>query len=121
MEKQLELFTSTWGVRNDVSHLINKLYDLIPLEGPVNNVNKNKSLEKFRKAQNVVHDIFNNGLMNRGYQLKVLGLKKYNLPFDQYSSNGELWMRANWDRIEEEVCEAFTPIIFAAAKEQGVQ
>ena len=90
MEKQLELFTSNWGVRNDVSHLIDKLHELIPLQGPVNNVNKNKSLEKFRKAQNVVHDIFNNGLMNRGRELKVLGLKMYDLPFDQYSSTGEL-------------------------------
>ena len=29
-------------------------------------------------------------------------------------------MRANWDRVNEVVEEAFTPIVMAAAKEQGV-
>ena len=27
MKKQLELFTSEWGVRNDVKHLIGKLHE----------------------------------------------------------------------------------------------
>ena len=120
MSEQLELFTSNWGVRNDVAHLQVQLEELIPLEGPVTNVNKNKALEKFRKAQNVVYDIFNNGLMNRGKQLKVLGLMRYDLALEEYR-NGECIMRANWDRVEEVVCEAFTPIIQAAAKEQGIQ
>mgnify|MGYP001474171351 CR=1 FL=1 len=80
MPKQLELFTSEWGVRNDVAHLIDPLNELIPMFGMVKNANKNKALEKFRKAQGVAYDIFNNGLINKGKSLKVLGLKRYDLP-----------------------------------------
>ena len=84
MKKQLELFTSEWGVRNDVKHLVDELNELLPAMGMVKNANKNKYLEKFRKAQNVTYDIFNNGLCNRGRELKVLGLKKYDLPLPEY-------------------------------------
>ena len=52
--------------------VIEALDDMIPAMGSVKNINKNRCLERFRTAQNVVHDIFNNGLMNRGKQLKVL-------------------------------------------------
>ena len=57
MEKQLELFTGEWGVRNDVKHLVDPLNDLLPPMGMVKNANKNRCLEKFRKAQNVTYDI----------------------------------------------------------------
>lgn len=119
MEIQLELFTSEWGVRNDLAHYIDPLNDLIPVFGMVKNANKNKALEKFRKAQAVTYDIFNNGLINRGKSLKVLGLKMYELPLEEYRG-GELVMRANWDRIESIVSEALAPIIVRAAKEQGI-
>mgnify|MGYP001245448178 CR=1 FL=1 len=119
MEIQLELFTSEWGVRNDLAHYIDPLNDLIPVFGMVKNANKNKALEKFRKAQAVTYDIFNNGLINRGKSLKVLGLKMYELPLEEYRG-GELVMRANWDRIESIVSEALAPIIVRAVKEQGI-
>tara|TARA_B100000212_G_scaffold341922_1_gene326619 strand:- start:2265 stop:2624 length:360 start_codon:yes stop_codon:yes gene_type:complete len=119
MKKQLELFTSEWGVRNDVKHLVDELNELLPAMGMVKNANKNKYLEKFRKAQNVTYDIFNNGLCNRGRELKVLGLKKYDLPLPEYYGRNN-YFPGNWDRIEEIVCEAFTPIVQAAAKEQGI-
>ena len=47
MQEQLELFTSEWGVRNDVKHLIDPLNDLLPAMGMVKNANKNKWLDKF--------------------------------------------------------------------------
>ena len=119
MKNQLELFTSEWGVRNDVKHLVDELNELLPAMGMVKNANKNKYLEKFRKAQNVTYDIFNNGLCNRGRELKVLGLKKYDLPLPEYYGR-DRYFPGNWDRIEEIVCEAFTPIVQAAAKEQGI-
>tara|TARA_B100000424_G_scaffold6550_1_gene4905 strand:- start:435 stop:797 length:363 start_codon:yes stop_codon:yes gene_type:complete len=119
MEKQLELFTSDWGVRNDVKHLIDPLNDLLPAMGMVKNANKNKWLEKFRKAQNVSYDIFNNGLCNRGKELKVLGLKKYDLPLPEYYGR-DSYFPGNWDRIEFIVSEAMAPIIQKAATEQGV-
>ena len=119
MEEQLELFTSDWGVRNDVKHLIDPLNDLLPAMGMVKNANKTKWLEKFRKAQNVSYDIFNNGLINRGKELKVLGLRKYDLPLPEYYGR-DGYYPGNWNRIEFIVSEAMAPIIQQAATEQGV-
>ena len=119
MNRQAELFTSKWGVRNDVEHLVEALQDKLPAMGMVKNANKNRCLEKFRKAQNVTYDIFNNGLCNRGKSLKVLGLKKDDLPLPEYYGR-DSYFPGNWDRIEFLVSEAFTPIVRAAAIEQGI-
>ena len=91
---------------------------LIPFDGPVCNVNKNKKLEKLRKAANVVHDIFNNGLMNKGKSLKVLGLMKYDLPLPEYHHGH--YYEGNWDRIKEIVEPIFENIILDAAVEQDL-
>jgi hypothetical protein len=109
-----------WGQTVTTKAIVEKLDELIPLEGTVTNPVKNKHLEKFRKAQNVVYDIFNNGLMNRGKALKVLGLMKYDLFLDEYNSRGELLWAANWNKNNEVVEAAFTPIVMAAAEEQGI-
>ncbi len=107
-----------WVCEN-LKSVYEELDGLIPFDGPVCNVNKNKKLEKLRKAANVVHDIFNNGLGNKGKSLKVLGLKKYELPLEEYRG-GELLMRANWDRIKEIVEPIFENIILDAAIEQDI-
>ena len=104
----------------DLEQVYNVLDEMVPFEGPVRNVNKNKALEKFRKATNVVYDIFNNGLGNKGKSLKVLGLKKYELPLEEYRG-GELLMRANWERITEIVTPIYERILLDAVKEQGIQ
>lgn len=104
----------------DLEQVYNALDEMIPLEGPVRNVNKNRALERFRKATNVVYDIFNNGLGNKGKSLKVLGLKKYELPLEEYRG-GELLMRANWERITEIVTPIYEQILLDAVKEQGIQ
>ena len=104
----------------DLEQVYNVLDEMIPLEGSVRNVNKNKALERFRKATNVVYDIFNNGLGNKGKSLKVLGLKKYELPLEEYRG-GELLMRANWERITEIVTPIYEQILLEAVKEQGIQ
>ena len=109
-----------WGQTATTKPIVEKLDELIPLEGKVTNPVKYKHLEKFRKAQNVVYDIFNNGLMNRGKALKVLGLMKYDLFLDEYNYRGELLWAANWDKNNEVVERVFTPIVMAAAKEQGI-
>lgn len=119
MQVQKELFTSEWGVRNDVKHLVDALQNKLPAMGMVKNANKNRHLEKFRKAQNVTYDIFNNGLCNRGKSLKVLGLKKDDLPLPEYYGR-DSYFPGNWDRIEFLVSEAFAPIIRNAAIEQGI-
>ena len=100
--------------------VVEALDEMIPGFGSVKNINKNRCLERFRTAQNVVHDIFNNGLMNRGKQLKVLKLKKYDLPLPEYyGTNG--YYPGNWDRVKEIVEPAMEKVILDAAKEQGIK
>ena len=103
-----------WVCEN-LKSVYEELDGLIPFDGPVCNVNKNKKLEKLRKAANVVHDIFNNGLMNRGKQLKVLKLKMYDLPLPNE------WFAGDWDRVKEIVEPKMEKIILDAAKEQGIK
>ena len=43
MQIQKELFTSEWGVRNDVKHLVEALQHKLPASGMVKNANKNSS------------------------------------------------------------------------------
>ena len=121
MEKQLEMFIN-WGCTPLTEHLaeeINNL-DIFPVAGEVEDKKNNPALEKFRKAQNVVYDIFNNGLCNRGAQcFGALGIRKRDMPFEVWSGNRCI-QPTRWDRIDEMVEEAFTPIVMAAAKEQGL-
>ena len=106
-----------WVCEN-LKSVYEELDGLIPFDGPVCNVNKNKKLEKLRKSANVVHDIFNNGLMNKGKSLKVLGLMKYDLPLPQYA--GGHYYDGNWDRIKQIVEPIFENIILDAAVEQDL-
>lgn len=112
---------ANWGCTCETRPLVDQLskLDIFPSQGPVKPLKGNHALEKFRKAQNVVYDIFNNGLMNRARELRVLGLRKYDLALEEYN-NGRLIRETNWDSIEEVVEEAFTPIVLAAAQEQGI-
>ena len=105
---------------DNLETVVDALNDMLPAMGSVKNINKNRCLERFRTAQNVVHDIFNNGLMNRGKQLKVLKLKIWELPLD-YWRGGELIQPANWTRIKEIVEPKMEKIILDAAKEQGIK
>ena len=106
-----------WVCEN-LKSVYEELDGLIPFDGPVCNVNKNKKLEKLRKAANVVHDIFNNGLMNKGKSLKVLALMKYDLPLPEYHHGH--YYEGNWDRIKEIVEPIFENIILDAAVEQDI-
>ena len=105
---------------DNLETVVDALNDMLPAMGSVKNINKNRCLERFRTAQNVVHDIFNNGLMNRGKQLKVLKLKIWELPLDYYRG-GELIQPANWTRIQEIIEPKMEKIILDAAKEQGIK
>ena len=68
----------SWGIHKSYKKLYDALWDKVPLMGEIKGKNY-KKLEKFRKASNVIYDIFNNGLMNRGRELRVLKLKVYDL------------------------------------------
>ena len=118
MEKQLDLFSVSWGVRADLKDIQERLFDLVPSSGKCESPNsKNKALDRFRRASNLAHDLFNNGLMNRRSDFKrFFGFVP--IPSLRYQ-DGMNYER--WERVEERMEEVITPIILAAAKEQGVK
>jgi hypothetical protein len=114
---QEELFKSSWGVNPGFAYLRDKLNEMIPLSGACENARTtNKALDKFRRAQNVIYDLFNNGLCNRrGEYRRMFGeVPLPGIRSQHYISN------IRWSQIEDEVEANFTPIILAAAKEQGL-
>jgi len=113
---QLNLFSNSWGLNEGFKTIADKLTELLPFEGRCENpMSKNKHLEKFRRAQNAAYDLFNNGLCNkRGLFVSVYG----DAP-SQKSVN--TFTKISWEMWEDRVEEILTPIILAAAKEQGVQ
>ena len=123
---QLELFTNNWGVNSGFARLRDELNNLIPAAGKVANpMSKNKHLEKFRKAQNAAYDFFNNGLCNkRGLFVSIFAqnedyyIDKWNIPTQ---SSFRYFTRDSWDMWEDNIEKIFTPIMLAAAKEQGVK
>lgn len=96
----------------DLETIIDKLQELVPLKGECEKrYTKNKALDRFRRANNVIHDIFNNGLINRGRELKVLKLRIRDLPI--YSSNID-----KWDIIEKRIEPIYREIVMDAVLEQ---
>ena len=108
-----ELFSTSWGVHECFKTDVSNLNELLPFEGRVEySQSKNKNLEKFRKAQNAMYDLFNNGLCNRKSEFrKIFGFT--------YSKTHE-WNKTQWFYVEEIMETHFTPIIQNAIKEQGV-
>jgi hypothetical protein len=123
---QLELFTNNWGVNSGFARLRDELNNLIPAAGKVANpMSKNKHLEKFRKAQNAAYDFFNNGLCNkRGLFVSIFAqnesyyIDKWNIPTQ---SSFRYFTNDSWKMWEDNIEKIFTPIMLAAAKEQGVK
>tara|TARA_B100000575_G_scaffold292409_2_gene300685 strand:- start:516 stop:860 length:345 start_codon:yes stop_codon:yes gene_type:complete len=113
---QLELFTNSWGVYSGFEGLRDKLNELIPLEGKCElSRSKNKHLDKFRRAQNAAYDFFNNGLCNkRGLFVQIFGEAPTQSSFRYFT-------KVSWEQWEDRVEKILTPIILAAAKEQGVK
>lgn len=114
---QEELFKSEWGVNPGFKYLADQLNEMIPLQGACDNARStNKALDKFRRAQNVIYDLFNNGLGNRrGEYRRMFG----DVPLPGIRSQYYI-SKLRWSQIEDEVEANFTPIILAAAKEQGL-
>ena len=124
--EQQELFTNSWGVNSGFERLRDELNKLIPASGKCENPrSKNKHLEKFRKAQNAAYDFFNNGLCNkRGLFVSIFAenenyyIDKWNIPT---MNSFRYFTRDSWDMWEDNIERILTPIIIAAAKEQGVK
>lgn len=97
----------------DLEIVIDKLQELVPMKGECEKrYTKNKALDRFRRANNVIHDIFNNGLMNRGKELKVLNITKSKLGL-AYNMN-----REDWDNVEKRIAPIYRDIVMDAVLEQ---
>ena len=119
---QLELFTSSWGVNSGFRRLADELHGLLPMQGRCSKpMSDNKHLEKFRKAQNAAYDFFNNGLCNkRGLFINIFGqdIDTWNIPTYRSFSG---FTKVSWEQWENHIEKIMTPIIIAAAKEQGIK
>lgn len=115
--KQADLFEVNWGIRADLKDYQEQLWDLIPTSGRCEFPNsKNKALDKFRRAANLTYDLFNNGLMNRRAEFrKFFGFVP--IPAPRYQGH---MSRERWDDIELRMEEVITPLLLAAAQEQGI-
>lgn len=106
--------TTLWGGKSEFQEIVNKLSKLIPSAGEVpHGKGKNKALERFRKAQNVYYDLYNNGLGNRSRAFsKVFGFASgpYRYAPGEFSQN-------MFDLVEEKMIE----IVKDAAKEQTIK
>ena len=115
IQNQGETTTSPWGISPKVKHLVEALDMKIPLFGKLDHPRSaNKNLERFRRAQNAAYDLFNNGLCNKRSSFKsIFGWAPYKSETDYASS-------VQWTHWEDKVEETLTPIIYEAAKEQGL-
>ena len=104
----------------DLEPVIDKLNELIPLEGSVESPRSaNKYLERFRKAQNAVYDCFNNGLMNQRKEFAtIFGMRYAEVPVPTIRSQMAFNARINWEYVEDEIHAEFRRIIGLAAAEQ---
>lgn len=112
---QEELFDTPWGLNIGFERLQQKLDELIPWSGKCEfPKSKNKHLDKLRRAQNAAYDLFNNGLCNKKNHFK----KIYGWSVDR--SDIRYASKSDWAFWERKVERVLTPLIIAAAKEQGV-
>ena len=112
---QYELFSSNWAVNSGFEELREKLNDLVPLHGRCEfSQSKNKHLDRFRRAQNLLYDLFNNGLGNRRQEFRKF------FGYAPVSSRGGT-SRSRWEQIEIEFEPIFTNIMQEAAREQGIK
>ena len=111
---QGNLFNSSWATNTGFEKLRDELNDLLPCEGRCEGARSHsKALEKFRVAQNLIYDLFNNGLMNRKNHFRQF------FGWAPLSENHRYqWSRHDWDRFEEMLEPVFTSIIQNAASEQ---
>lgn len=101
---------------SNLEEKVDELNRLIPISGSVDNPKENPKLEKFRKAQNIVYDVFNNGLCNRARQVKgVFGVSAYDIGHNR-AWDGDF----NFDIAERVLSPLFEKVIVDACNEQGV-
>ena len=112
-DAQGNLFKSSWAINPGFKKLQEKLDELVPFSGRVpHSKSKNKALEKFRVASNLVHDLFNNGLGNRRSHFQGF------FGWAPYTRGG--MTNNQFQEAERKLEPVITRIIIDAAKEQGL-
>ncbi len=104
-----------WNNSGRYQEVANKLNELIPVEGSVENPRKNKALEKYRNASNCYYDLYNNGLCNRVSEFRKvfdIASSMYKQPWRGFGC----YEPAMYIKVER----AMDEIILAAAKEQNI-
>jgi len=109
------LKNSYWNNQGTFESAAKELNKLIPIEGSVDKPRStNKKLEKFRKACNCYHDLYNNGLGNRAQEFRqVFGIASS--PYKRYGRFGQ-FMSTLYARTEAKM----NTIVREAAIEQGI-
>lgn len=103
---------SYWNKQGTFQNAVDQLNLLIPAEGSVDKPRStNRCLEKFRKASNCYHDLYNNGLINRASEFrKVFGIRSS----AYHTGRGLDWgLYVAAERVMDD-------IVLAAAQEQGI-
>ena len=83
---------SYWNRNGRFETFAAALQERVPVEGAVKNVQKNKQLERFRKAVNCYYDLYNNGLCNRKAAFnKIFGVAANNYALGRGRFNPSLY------------------------------
>jgi hypothetical protein len=109
------LKNSYWNNQGTFESAAKELNKLIPVEGSVDKPRStNKKLEKFRKACNCYHDLYNNGLGNRAQEFRQV--------FGIASSHYKTWrLRMSFmSDIYVDTEKVMDTIVINAAEEQGL-
>lgn len=114
---------SFWNNDSDLQNIADRLAELVPAMGAVEQPRKNKALERFRRASNCYYDLYNNGLCNRRqefyriFKVRVSNFYKYRY---SHSLRGR-YRDIDFDRIMPVVEPIMREIVMIAASEQGIE
>ncbi len=108
-----------WNSAGKYQRFADELERLIPEEGGVDQPQKNRKLEKFRRASNCYYDLYNNGLGNRfGEMRSVMGIAPSN--YKLIGGLSRRYFHKFTPLFYEHVEAAMNEIVVAAAIEQGI-
>lgn len=113
------LKNSYWNHNGTFQSAAAELNELIPVEGSVDKPRStNRKLERFRKACNCYHDLYNNGLGNRAQEFRtVFGFaSSYFSQHSNFNRGARSFSPSMYIKVEK----LMDYIVAEAAQEQGV-
>lgn len=107
-----------WNNNGTFQNAAEELNQLIPAEGSVLNPRTNRKLEKFRKASNCYHDLYNNGLSNCAREFRSV----FGFASSHFKRNNNLGRGGSFTpRMYISTEKALDYIVAEAAQEQGIE